>query len=289
MMENLQVRWFREGGTDIDFAKQIVAFILGKRNSGKSALLEVLAELYLKHGAKIIDLFGAHDGEGLGWLRSPHVKENGKKVVLFHDEGTEIDSPYDTMLADDFTLSSLNKADIFVSAAPLYSVSDREFTSVHRIITELWNRHYWTEPIFLIVREAGNLLYSRLKISLSEKEAKAWYIYAMRESRHAGLSLGLDSLRPMSIDIDIRSLTDYTILKNLGSRALPREMWWIYKTIAPEQMARLKQNEFVIIDDGGNIGIGMSGCPRWHKLENENIMKEVGIKVNYTAAKLGRG
>lgn len=284
---DLRFRWIKGEGRKLDFTKQVVDFILGKIDSGKSSLLEVLGSKYLLSGAKVIDLFGAHDGEGLAWLRSKHVKEDGKRIVLFHDRGTTVDAPCETMDVSKFKLADLSKADIFISASPLYAELDNEFKAVNHIIDELWKRHWWTEPIFMIVREAGNLLYSRLKISPNEKEAKAWYIYMMRESRHAGLSLGLDSLRPLSIDIDIRSLTNYLFLKNLGTRSLPDDMEWIYKTIAPEAMRRLKQNEFVIVDDGGAIGIGVSDCPDFHKLERENILQEVGVTVKYNTP--GRG
>jgi len=284
---DITYRWLRGEGKDIDFSKQIVAFLQGKRDSGKSALLEALASKYLLSGAKVIDLFGAHDGEGLAWLRSSHVKNDGKKVILFQDTGVEVDAPCETMVVSKFKLADLNKADIFISSAPLYSTSDHEFIAVNHIIDELWKRHYWNEPVYLIVREAGNLLYSRLKISQNEKEAKAWYIYMMRESRHAGLSLGLDSLRSLSIDIDIRTLSDYVILKKMGTQSLPKEMEWVYKTIAPEAMRRLKQREFVIVSDEGDIGIGFSDLPEWHKLEKENILKEVGVTVKYITP--GRG
>ena len=45
----------------LDFMKAMIYLILGKKGSGKSALLELLSLYY----PKIIDLFGSRDDEGL--------------------------------------------------------------------------------------------------------------------------------------------------------------------------------------------------------------------------------
>jgi hypothetical protein len=46
----------------------------------------------------------------------------------------------------------------------------------------------------------------------------------IREARHMGLVLGFDSIRYYAIDIDIRNLADYLILKAQGVQGLARDL-----------------------------------------------------------------
>ena len=46
--------------------------------------------------------------------------------------------------------------------------------------------------------------------------------YLIREARHMGIALGLDSVRYYAIDIDIRNLADYMILKAQGVQELAK-------------------------------------------------------------------
>lgn len=68
----------------------------------------------------------------------------------------------------------------------------------------------------MVCREAAILYYSRLKVDDNQIFAKSQMVYMIREARHIGLSLGLDSVRFYAIDIDIRTLSDYMILKSQG-------------------------------------------------------------------------
>ena len=278
---DFDLRWVRGLGADIDFTAPNIFFGLGMRGAGKSAWLEMAASKYLDNGAKVFDLFGAKDGEGLGWLRSPHVKEDGARAVLFRGDLVEVKSKHESIPAMKFRISDLDRGDIFISASPLYSDMDDEFNAVNHLLDVLWKRRRWTSPVFIIMREAANLIYSRLKIRKNQLLAKSECLYLMRESRHAGLGLGLDSLRHTSIDIDLRSLVDYLVIKNLGMHSLPDDLEWVYRTIDPPALRRLRPKEFVILDRQGNIGLGIFSCPAWHKQEQEDILAEVGLEVNY--------
>ena len=107
-------------------------------------------------------------------------------------------------------------------------------------------------------------------------------IYLIRESRHLGLALGLDSLRWHAIDIDIRSLSDYIVIKNVGQMGLSRELKWLYYYFEPHIFRYLTQDKFVILTKRGSIGLGAFPFPEWHKKEKEDILQEVGIKVEYS-------
>ena len=275
----LEVRWLF-GGEEPDFRSPQVFLCLGKRGSGKSAFLETVASHYLDEGGKVFDLFGARDGEGLAWLRSPHVKE-GKKAVLLHGDLVKVRSEHETLPASKFTLSHLEWGDLFISASPLYETPDAEFDAVNRLLDVLWSRRRWTAPVFVIVREAANLIYSRLKLRGNQQAAKAEMLYLMRESRHAGLGLGVDTLRFTAIDVDIRSLADWLVLKNLGLFSLPDDLEWVYKYINPPAFRGLRPRHFVILSSGGGLGLGVFGLPPWHKTEREDILWETGVEVEY--------
>jgi hypothetical protein len=57
--------------------------------------------------------------------------------------------------------------------------------------------------------------------------------YLVREARHCGLALGLDSTRYYSIDIDIRNLSDFIILKSQGMTGLTSDLDWRYSIFEP--------------------------------------------------------
>lgn len=240
-----------------------------------------MALKHLQAGGKILDLFGSKDGEGLAWLRSPLAEE--KEVKLIHGDLVELQN-YDGIKGSKFKLNDLKKGDIFVSASPLYASMDNEFDAVNRIFDTLWNRTYWNVPIFLIVREAANLLYSRIKVSKNQTMAKAELTYMLRESRHSGLALGLDSTKHTSIDVDVRKLTDYLILKNLGMHGLPRDLHWIYSMFDPNALQSLRPSEFAIITKEGKMGLGTFDLPNWHKREGEHILRKVGVEPKYYQA-----
>jgi len=54
--------------------------------------------------------------------------------------------------------------------------------------------------------------------------AKSQMVYLIREGRHCGLALGLDSVRYYVIDIDVRSISDFMVLKSQGMFGLSRDL-----------------------------------------------------------------
>jgi hypothetical protein len=106
-------------------------------------------------------------------------------------------------------------------------------------------------------------------------------IYLLRESRHMGISLGLDSLRSFAIDIDVRSLTDYLFLKSQGVNGLSKDLKWMYKYVDAKLLRNLSENRFVLLTRTGAIGYGVFPEVPWHKQEKEDILKVVGIECTY--------
>jgi hypothetical protein len=96
-----------------------------------------------------------------------------------------------------------------------------------------------------------------------------------------GVSLGLDSIRYLGIDIDLRHVTDYLLLKSQGVQGLSRDLKWLYSYVNAGLIRNMSPNRFIIISKNGGIGYGVFPFPEWHKRERENILQSVGIKVEY--------
>jgi energy-coupling factor transporter ATP-binding protein EcfA2 len=271
------------GGHNISFNKPYTWMCLGVRGAGKSSLLEHLAELYLSEGNVVLDLFAARSGESLGWLRSKYAIE--KKILILTAENCLTSVPYaDTKPATKLELSDFEKYDIIINSCIFYPNIDAEFEAVNQIIDLLWRRRRWNKIVYTLVREAANLLYARMKIAETQSLAKSFMAYWLRESRHSGCSLALDSQRFMAIDIDIRSLCDFLCLKTLGAGGLPRDMWFVYRYIKPNWLQYAKPKQFAIISRRGDVGIGIFPLPEWHVKEGEDIASKLGIHVAFEEA-----
>jgi hypothetical protein len=272
------MNWIRSRD-DFNFDTASIWFCIGTRGSGKSSLIESIGESYLDHGHGVLDLFGSRDGEALGWLRSPWAKD--KHILLLRGENVDVQCSFDVKLADALILGDFEKYDIIISASPLYLNIDQEFSDAAKIEDTLYRRLHYKRLIYLCCREASNFYYSRLKVSDSQTYAKAQMIYLVRESRHMGVSLGLDTIRSFAIDIDIRDLSDYLLLKAQGVKGLSKDLRWLYRFINPATLRHLAQNRFINVTKKGAIGYGTFKEIPWHKKEKEDILKAVGVTVQY--------
>jgi hypothetical protein len=96
-----------------------------------------------------------------------------------------------------------------------------------------------------------------------------------------GIALELDSVRYYAIDIDIRNLADYMILKAQGVQGLAKDLGWLYSYFNPSTIRNMKPQNYFIITRKGALGLGEFPFHQWHKREKENILKAVGVKVEY--------
>ena len=201
--------------------------------------------------------------------------------MLLHGENVDVKSSHDTKVVSALALEDLEKDDLVISATPLYITPGQEFFEVNKILDVLYSRLYWKRLVYLIAREAANLFYSRLQICSDQIKAKAEAIYLIRESRYMGMAIGLDSLKYTSVDIDMRILTDYQIIKSLGRFGLPDDLKWLYSFLAPEFIRKMEKGSFAIVGNSGAIGVGYFTPIPWHKQIKENICHAVGVKVEY--------
>jgi len=259
--------------------------VMGKRGAGKSNDLEYLACQNLERGGGVFDFFGARDSEGLAWLRSPYEKT--RKILLLHGPDTSIVSSWDSKYASELSLGDFEHYDIIISPAAFYTSPHQEFHEAGNTISKIYLRDHYDKIQCLLVREAGNIYYARLSIDGNQYEAKAAAAYMSKEARHSGFTCAFDTLRPFSIDIDIRVTAEIVILKRLGRAMLPRDMWYIYRTFRPEMIARLPKNTSVIVTDDNYMGVMDVPFLPWHKTEREHLISILGIKVDHGSVSLG--
>lgn len=274
----MKILWTRLSD-NITFRRPSTWFCLGLRGEAKSSFLEHVGSQYLERGSVVFDLFASRDGENLAWLRSPYAKE--KKILLLKGENVDVKASFPVKQVDALTLNDVESYDIIISASPLYLNIDQEYFSAGRITDLLYRRLHYKRLVYLAIREASNFYYSRLKVSDNQVAAKASMIYLLREARHVGLALGLDSLRFYAIDIDVRNLSDWLILKSQGVQGLAKDLEWLYSFFDPATIRRMPKENFVIISKSGALGIGEFPYHTWHKEEKENILDSVGVAVEY--------
>jgi len=98
---------------------------------------------------------------------------------------------------------------------------------------------------------------------------------------HHQRNLAIRTLNYYAIDIDIRNLADYLILKSQGVQGLARDLQWLYSYFNPSTVRNMPPQYFIMISKTGALGLGEFPYPEWHKKEKENILSNIGIKVEY--------
>jgi hypothetical protein len=276
---DIKVHWVRfpkDAAASLNTAlKRPLAFaIVGGTGGGKSALVELIASKY----EKVVDLFGSRDNEGLAWLRSGLYD----KVLFLKGASAVIDcNCAEVINATDLTLKDLNAYDVIISCSSFYAAMQEEWYAVTKIMEKLWHKSHWKKPYCLAIREASSLVYSRLSVGETQGMAKSYLIYVIREMRHCGFAVALDTIRWYGVDIDLRSIADYTFIKAQGIDGLPASLRFLYRYFQPSGIMRCPVNAFAIVSRKGPIGFGTSICPPWHKQEHENLLDEFDIKISY--------
>lgn len=252
-----------------------IHWCVGIRGGGKSALLKNLAS----STHKIIGVYGARDDEVLDLLRMyKYFDGRFEKGLIVRPASVDVKSSWNTVTYDSLTLNDIEKHDIIVAPQKLFPKPELFFQGTQRILDIIWTRPSIDKTWGLLVLEAANVIYSRMFLKRANIEAaKAYLILLIREMRHVGVAMFLDSQRGMALDKEVREQSDYTYLKNMGSFSLPGEMKWVYKYLVPRGMRAMYPNEFACIDKWGGTYLGRSMLPPWHKNPHEDIYKSLGI------------
>lgn len=248
--------------------------VFGGKETGKTALIETIASNY----DVILDLYGSRDNEGLGWLRSPLKK----KVLFLKGKDVQIDCNCASVIdAKDFKVRLFDEYNMVLSAGAFYHGIKDEWRNLALLTDKLWYRTGEGQIVCLLIREASSLVASRHIIGEDQSTAMNMIIMLLREMRHCGFAVALDTIRWFGVDRDIRAVTDYTFIKALGTEGLPKDLRFLYRYFAPARMQQMKPDEFRVISREGAIGIGTFDLPTWHKREGENLLREFDIKIKY--------
>ena len=259
-----------------DWSSPDAYWCFGKRKSGKSNVLEAIATNCMAKGAVILDLYSARDNEALAWCRSPYsVKLWTGNSIDLKFEGKEY--PWGHM--KDFNLKEAEKYSVNITVPGFYSSRGEMYRSLSRILDMLKDRSEWNTNIILLVRESTRLIQSRLfaKAVKGQLEAQYDFIEVMQESYHNGVGVAVDSLRPLSIDINVREVANHVIVKRAGRLTLPRDMKLLWHYIRPQYIRRMPLEDFVVYSDSDDLMVGDLDLVPWHIIRGENIMKQLGI------------
>jgi hypothetical protein len=280
---NFQIAWLKSRGIGkFNFKAPSEFFVMGIRGQGKSNFLEFMATRYLEAGGGVLDLNCAKDSENLAWLRSPYVKKN--RVLLLKGEDVRVKSKWDVLTYTKFDPSLLDEYKIILNVPAFYTTLDEMVLSVRAIAEKLMRRNSWNFPTALIAREAQDIFPSRIRAQKSQELSKGMATYMIREARHSGIAMLLDSLKWKAIDDDIRDAVRFTVIKALGVTGLPDRLRWIYRFFRASFLQRVPVNRFIISDLAGPLGYGTIPFCEWHKTEAENLVQKFNFEIEYPEA-----
>ena len=257
--------------------------ILGVKGGGKSSLSENIATHFsdpLKHPSKtgkILDFFGSRDNEGLAWCRSPYVDD----ILFICGDNTDIACSYPFKHIKDVKLSDFRQYKVILTVSAFFSRLREEHHFFQIIMDKLRHRTSWGIPDALIIREAANLIFSRISLKENQAQAKAYIIYMLREARHCGYAVCADAIRFKSVDIDLRSIADYSFIKAVGVYGLPGELKFLYKYFDAYSIMRMPVQRYILLSKRGSIARGYFEYPPWHKQEKEDMLKMFDIEIEH--------
>lgn len=270
---SIKVSWLRGHGR-IPFKKPITILTVGLKDSGKTTFIESCSMRSLEKG-RVYDLFGSRDNEGLAWCRLLSKED----VLFVTGDSVQVKGKWHSCCVKDLYLKLIQRHKVLLSVSAFYGDLDEEFYGMNQIIyRNLYKRTHWKNVEALMVREASNFIYARIKVGRHQDVAKADFIYLLRESRHMGYMVLVDVIRWTSIDKEVRDVADFTVIKRVGTLGLPRDLRFVYRYIAPPALMNPPPETFVVVSNKGPIGIGKFEFVEWHKREKDDLISELGLR-----------
>jgi len=196
-------------------------------------------------------------------------------------DSVDIKTSWNTTRVSDLTLNDIKRHDVTLTVSAFHPNRNAEFFGLNKVIETLYRRYSWREVWYLMIREASNYLYSRLKVSPNQTLAKAEFLYLAREARHMGYAMGIDTIRWTGVDADVRGVSDYLFLKAVGIEGLPKSIRWIYSLIKAKSLMSVHPRAFAVISRKGPVGLGTFDLPKWHKKEGENMLDLFDLHPEY--------
>lgn len=247
--------------------------------SGKSSLCETLASKTDTEGkGKVIDIFCSRDNEGLSWCRHDQFKNS---VLLLHGDSVRISSQWDEQRISELKLQDIVSHKTIISVPAFYANLREEWNAIDKITRLLWKRTHWTDVWTVAIREGTSLLYSRLGLGENQAQAKASFVYAIKEFRHCGCALVMDIIRYYGLDTEVRTIANYIFIKAHGIDGLPKDLEWLYRYYDLfKDIMRMQPWAFIMLTRKGGVAHGTFQYPYWHKEEHEDILKKLDIDID---------
>jgi hypothetical protein len=278
----IMLGWMKWQYEEIDFDRPQRIAVSGIIESGKSTWLECYGENMLARGHNVFDVFGSPVSENLAWLRSPWIVNHKLSILLIQGSAeVSFNGPkYPIKHYRDVTLSDLENTRIVLSVAGFYNTRQEEIEADKKLLQLFERRNGFTKLIYVLCREAKYIMPSRLQLLGDVKSTKKSGLDLVTQSGHFGISLGLDAQRQISVDKEARDLYSFTVCRSLGMMTVQLDDW-VFGYVRPEWVQKMKPGQFLILSSTGNLGIGLTEYPRWHKERRENILRVFGFSVKY--------
>lgn len=250
----------------------------GIRGGGKTGLLMNICSNW----PKVIGLYGSLDDEIIALLRASKYIKKFERGLILGPHSTDVTSSWDYKYYDKITLADFETHDIIVVPQKIHTTNISYSLACEYVATFLLKRPSVTNYWFMLITEAANILWARQSLKRAKlDQAKAYLVWLLRQLRHVGVAIGMDSQYLLALDKEVRGISDYTFLKNLGAFSLPPDLEWIYGYSPPPALRALYPNEFVSVDKFGGVYMGWFKLPPWHKTPRENIYDSLGISYEF--------
>ena len=209
--------------------------------------MEAVSEEYFRRGSVILDLVASQDSENLAFLRNPLLFV--KKILITTQEGCHIQIPnslrekFQSIEIKPLSLlepTEIDDYDAIINPACGYRNFESYLLDSEAAFEKLLARSKidFKRNCVVLVREGGDLFYSRLRAFSEQIKAKSVAIYTSREVRHGAIALLVDTLKTKSIEADLRAIADIKAYKALGSESLPDSESWLYHYVDAGWMSK---------------------------------------------------
>ncbi len=263
--------------------------VFGMRYSAKSAFLEAVSCKFRKHNATIIDVFGSRDGESAAWAQDSCPYKN---ILFLTGDSVKLDfanRKFDQIKISEFTLKKAEEYEIVVTTPRFYKSENEQYRALSRIVDCLkWRDEFLQKDgslkiDCLLVREARKLLTSRIVAGAARdiQAAERDFIDLHDEGYHVGVSFLIDTLRPGALEINIREIANYTIIKRIGKMELPRQYWHLAKYFNNDwdYIRGMPLDEFILQTDKNAVCNGHFDKVPWHIVRGESLITKLGISI----------
>lgn len=265
-------KWFSSNG--------ITVRVIGQREVGKSACLELLGLMALRRGCAVLDIAAARDSESISVL------------TAFPEKVRLIVSDSCTMTSEKVELHTIPISEFGLPEDGLWYVLPRAgfpseasyLRAMKQIVESLWRSDEWVKPRWLLLREAQILLssISRTTGSRAQRESSDALQQLNSEGRHHGLSICLDSQREIEVARSLRKISDVLIMKRLGDWIdFPEDLKYILAEIEPAAFRFCPIDKAYVFTSSGQIAFVDVDLVPFHHRRGRSVMNILDIKVSF--------